>query len=124
MVIGDRLRQVREQKDLSQGDIEKKTGLLRCYLSRCENNHTVPMVGTLEKWAGALDIPLYKLFYDGDKPPKPLKLAGEKRLASNGHDKNTEKFRPLLAKMNKKDQNLLILLAAKFAKEKESKSAR
>lgn len=47
MIIGDRLRELREQKNFSQGDIEEKTGLLRCYVSRVENNHTVPAVETL-----------------------------------------------------------------------------
>ncbi len=56
MVIGDRLKKLREQKHLSQGDIEKHTGLLRCYISRVENGHTVPSVATLEKMAGALAI--------------------------------------------------------------------
>jgi len=69
MIIGDRLRQVREEKKLSQGDIEKRTGLLRCYVSRVENGHTVPAIETLEKLARALEIPLYQLFYDGEEPP-------------------------------------------------------
>jgi transcriptional regulator with XRE-family HTH domain len=62
MIIGDRLRAFREQKKLSQGDIEKRTGLLRCYISRVENNHTVPALETLEKMARAMDMPLYQLF--------------------------------------------------------------
>ena len=62
MVIGDRLRELRETKKLSQGDIEKRTGLLRCYISRVENGHTVPAIETLEKLARALEIPLYQLF--------------------------------------------------------------
>src|SRR5213078_821500 len=70
MVISDRLRALREEKQLSQGDIEKRTGLLRCYISRVENGHTVPAIETLEKLARALEIPLYQLFYDGDEPPK------------------------------------------------------
>ena len=69
MVISDRLRTIREQKDLSQGDIEKRTGLKRCYVSRVENGHTVPAVETLQKFARALEIPLYQLFYEDDKPP-------------------------------------------------------
>jgi len=56
MLIGDRLRELREEKKLSQGDIEKRTGLLRCYISRVENGHTVPAVETLEKLARALEI--------------------------------------------------------------------
>jgi transcriptional regulator with XRE-family HTH domain len=51
MIIGDRLRVLREQKKFSQGEIERRTGLLRCYISRVENGHTVPAVETLEKFA-------------------------------------------------------------------------
>src|SRR5450432_3764849 len=69
MIIGDRLRALREVKNFSQGDIEEKTGLLRCYVSRVENGHTVPSVETLEKFARALEIPMYQLFYEGDEPP-------------------------------------------------------
>jgi transcriptional regulator with XRE-family HTH domain len=53
MITGDRLRDIREEKKLSQGDIEKRTGLLRCYVSRVENGHTVPAIETLEKFARA-----------------------------------------------------------------------
>ncbi len=70
MEIGGRLRTIREMKKLSQGDIEKRTGLLRCYVSRVENGHTVPAVETLEKFARALEVSLYELFYDGNKPPE------------------------------------------------------
>ena len=69
MVIGDRLRELREAKELSQGDIEKRTGLLRCYISRVENNHTVPAVNTLEKLARALEVPMYQLFHAGEASP-------------------------------------------------------
>ena len=58
MVIADRLRALREDKKLSQGDIEKRTGLLRCYISRVENGHTVPAIETLEKMAPAMEIPM------------------------------------------------------------------
>ncbi len=78
MIIGNRLKELRESKELSQGDIEKRTGLLRCYISRVENGHTVPAIETLEKMARALEVPMYRLFHDGEvgasirklKPPK------------------------------------------------------
>jgi transcriptional regulator with XRE-family HTH domain len=70
MVIADRLRELRMGKKLSQGEIEKRTGLPRCYISRVENGHTVPAIETLEKMARALEVPLYQLFYEGDEPPK------------------------------------------------------
>jgi transcriptional regulator with XRE-family HTH domain len=41
MVVGDKLKTLREQKNLSQGDLEKRTGPLRCYISRVENGHTI-----------------------------------------------------------------------------------
>ncbi len=69
MIIGDRLREMRKEKKLSQGDVEKRTGLLRCYISRVENGHTVPAVETLEKLARAFEVPLYQLFYEGEAPP-------------------------------------------------------
>ena len=68
MIIGDRLRELREEKKFSQGEVEKRTGLLRCYISRVENGHTIPAVETLEKFAHALEVPMYKLFYDGEEP--------------------------------------------------------
>ena len=71
MVISDRLRAIGEQKDLSQGDIEQRTSLKRCYVSRVENGHTVPSIETLEKLARALEVPMYQLFYDGEQPEVP-----------------------------------------------------
>jgi transcriptional regulator with XRE-family HTH domain len=64
--IGQKLRELREEKNLSQGYIEQKTGLLRCYVSRVENGFTVPNVETLEKFARALEIPLYRFFTEGE----------------------------------------------------------
>src|ERR1700687_5187255 len=70
MIIGDRLRALREEKKFSQGDIEKRTGLLRCYISRVENGHTVPAIETLAKMARAPECPLYHLFYAREAPPQ------------------------------------------------------
>src|SRR2546423_14366938 len=81
MIIGDRLRALREEKKLSQGDIEKRTGLLWCYISRVGNGHTVPAIETLEKVARALEVPVYQLFHDGEEPPKLPTLP--KRMCSD-----------------------------------------
>jgi transcriptional regulator with XRE-family HTH domain len=67
LMIGERLRTIRESKNLSQGHIEQRTGMLRCYTSRVEDGHTVPSIETLAKYAQALEIPLYQLFYDGEE---------------------------------------------------------
>ena len=80
-MIAARLRTIRESKNLSQGDIEKRTGMLRCYTSRVENGDAVPSIETLAKYAQALEIPLYQLSYDGEEAPKKIKgvdLNGEK----------------------------------------------
>jgi transcriptional regulator with XRE-family HTH domain len=126
MIIGDRLRVLREQKRFSQGEIEKRTGLLRCYISRVENGHTVPAVETLEKFARALEVPLYQLFYDGDEPPKLPSLP--KRRSSraivwgdNGKDARTlAKFRQLLSRADEEDRRLLLFMAKKMVKTKTS----
>jgi transcriptional regulator with XRE-family HTH domain len=121
MVIGDRLRALREEKKLSQGDIEKRTGLLRCYISRVENNHTVPAIETLEKMAHAMEIPLYQLFYDGDKPPKapdlPKKGSGDGTAWGNsGKDRRAfDRMRGLLSRLDESDRKLLIFMAQKMA---------
>src|SRR5579859_8089675 len=82
MIIGDRLRILREQKKFSQGEIEERTGLLRCYISRVENGHTVPAVETLEKFARALEVPMYQLFCDGENPPMVSDLPKRKTGAA------------------------------------------
>ncbi|MCU1219739.1 MAG: transcriptional regulator, family [Candidatus Angelobacter sp.] len=64
MNIGETIRTYRLQKGMSQGDIEKRTGLLRCYLSRVENGHTIPSLDTLSKIAGAMELPLGQFFAD------------------------------------------------------------
>jgi transcriptional regulator with XRE-family HTH domain len=64
MNIGETIRNYRLQKSMSQGDIEKRTGLLRCYLSRVENGHTIPSLDTLAKIAQAMDLPLAQFFAD------------------------------------------------------------
>ena len=78
--IGRRIRQLRVQKGLSQGDIEETTGLLRCYISRVEQGYTVPSLETLERFAAGLDLPLYRLFYTGDEEPPPAPGAPHKSL--------------------------------------------
>jgi len=122
MLIGDRLRAIREEKKLSQGDIEHRSGLLRCYLSRVENGHTVPSVETLEKMARALEVPLYQLFYDGEKPP-PLpnlpkrKSANDIAWGSSGRDARVlSQFRRHLSRMDDGDKRLLLFMAQKMAR--------
>jgi len=121
MIIGDRLREMREEKKLSQGDIEKRTGLLRCYISRVENGHTVPAIETLEKMARALECPLYQLFYEGEEPPKMLNILKRKSSdeivwGSTGKEaRYLNEFRRLLGKSEESDRKLLLYMAQKMA---------
>jgi len=121
MNICDRLRALREQKKLSQGDIEKRTGLLRCYISRVENGHTVPAIETMEKFARALEVPMYQLFYEGEKPPKlsglpDRKKAGDLLWGSGGREARfLTKFRRLLGRMEESNRRLLLFAAQKMA---------
>ena len=129
MMIGDRLRFVREQKNLSQGDVEKRTGLLRCYISRVENGHTVPAVETIEKFARALQVPMYQLFYDGDKPPELSNLpkrrtANDMVWGNSGKDARfLTRFRGLLSKTTEKDRKLLLSMAQKLASKRNGQKS-
>ncbi len=122
MVIGTRLRKLREDKEFSQGDIEKRTGLLRCYISRVENGHTVPSLETLERLASALEIPLYHLFYEGEEPPPLPNLSKRKtteELMMEGASEKDVRFfgkvRKLVSKIDEKDRQLLLYMAQKLA---------
>jgi transcriptional regulator with XRE-family HTH domain len=110
MKIGTTIRGYRLQKGLSQGDIEKRTGLLRCYLSRVENGHTVPSLDTLAKIAGALELPLAQFFAED----------------SLGRELNTQKLtdeelrfltqiRRYSSNLNDSDRKLLLAMVKKFA---------
>jgi transcriptional regulator with XRE-family HTH domain len=122
MIIGDRLKALRGTKNLSQGDIEKQTGLLRCYISRVENGHTVPAIETLEKFSRALEVPMYALFYDGEEPPKlpnlPKRKTGDDIAWGNsGKDaRMLSQFRRALSKANDKDRKVLLVMAQTMAR--------
>ena len=119
MVIGQKLREIREAKNMSQCEIAEATGLVQPYVSRVENGHTIPGVETLEKWAQALNIALYQLLYDGEEPPKPLKLSGQNNLElwgdSGRQTHDLKRLRQYLARMKERERELLILLAGRMA---------
>jgi len=73
-LVGERFRRLLKEKKFSQGDIEKRTGLLRAHISIGENGHITPTIQTLEKFARALEVPLHRFVCDSDKPPKALNL--------------------------------------------------
>lgn len=101
MEVGNRLKLLREHKHLSQGDIERRTGLLRCYISRVENGHTVPSIESLEKIARALEMHLYQVLYEGSSnPPRPNATASDGAWGSSGPDaRMLLRFRRLLGRV-------------------------
>src|SRR5437773_3607570 len=101
--IGAVIKTYRSQRGLSQGDIEKRTGLLRCYTSRVENGHTVPSLETLEKYAGALEIELYQLFFEGEGMPQP---AGPKGTGKLGREERG--LFDAFKKLGKKDRKFVV----------------
>jgi transcriptional regulator with XRE-family HTH domain len=106
MNIGHRLRELRESKGLSQGHIQERTGLLRCYISRVECGHTIPTIETVERWAKALDLELYQLFYFGKGEPQEPEIAKV--------DRTGVEYRRLLKvfdKLSENDRSLLLAMA-------------
>ncbi len=126
--IGKCLRAIRQARNLSQGDIEKRTGLLRCYLSRVENGHTIPSVATLERLAAALEIPLYQLFYDGGELPNlPVKSTSEATDGNaggepTGESEFLEKFLRVIPHIGKSDRRLLLGLARSMVRQAADRS--
>ena len=123
MLIGSRLRQLREKKHMSQGDIEDRIGLLRCYISRVENGHTVPSLETLERFAAVLDVPLYQLFYSGEEAPPTPSLTPRKTLeeitaengAMEGDDQFIVKLTTVLTRLAEPDRDVVLSLAKRLA---------
>ena len=124
MTIGERLRALREEKKLTQGDIQKRTGFLRCHISRVENGFMVPTVESLEKFARALEIPTYQLLYEGEGPPKLPNLPKRKTtddILWGRHGKEARmlaQFCRLFSQMEEDDRKVVLLMAQKMAKRK------
>ncbi len=129
MIIGERLRGLREQKKLPQREIENRSGLQRAYLSRVENGHTVPTIETLEKWAKALEVPIYQLFYDGPGPLRASELRvwkppDETLWGGSGQDAEyVKQLRRLLRRIDEANRRLLLQMASRLAR-RAQKSAR
>lgn len=110
---------MRESKSLTQGDLEQRTGLFRSYTSRVENGHSVPSIATLERYARALEIPVYRFFYDGLQPPKNPKLSTGKAETEWGergdHRRELRLFAKLLSQLDDRKRGLLMEMATRMA---------
>jgi transcriptional regulator with XRE-family HTH domain len=123
MIVGERIRALREEKKLSRGDLQERTGLQRTYIWRVENGYTVPAIETLEKFARGLEVPIYRFFYEGKgRPPLvPVTESGNLWGAMGDDKKLLKKFRQVLAEMNEEERSLLYYLAEEMARRNDSK---
>jgi len=121
-MVGERLKQLRESKYLSQGDIEQRTGLLRCYISRVENGHTVPSIETLEKLARSMDVQLFEFFgQDGNLPKGMKSIVNTEEFRQDKHIRQLETIFP---KLSRSHRAVVVELARKLSKiSKVSKAA-
>ncbi|HTS06774.1 MAG TPA: helix-turn-helix transcriptional regulator [Candidatus Eisenbacteria bacterium] len=127
MFLADRIRVFREAKNLSQGDIEERTGLLRCYVSRVENGHTIPSLETLEKISRALEIPLHQLFYENGEPAKITTIPKVQRDDWASHGKGHRlfrKFQHAASRMSDQDRSLLLHVVGAVARSRKPSKAK
>jgi transcriptional regulator with XRE-family HTH domain len=128
VVLGHRLRKLRQQRRYSQGDIEGRTGLLHSYISRVENGYTVPSIETLEKKARALDVPLYQLFYEHPgSPPSFLKVKRSNitEWGTKGRDARfLSELWSLLGRIDEPHRRLLVFVAQEMAKRKKNRAVK
>jgi transcriptional regulator with XRE-family HTH domain len=111
MNIAKRLRELREAKGLSQGDIERRSGLLRSYISRVEGGYTAPSLATLEKFAKALEVETYQLLYEGKGRPSSPKLPEQ-----SGVSQQVKKLVKVLDGMSSQNRKLVMNLINKLDK--------
>ena len=123
MLIGQRIRQLREQKGLSQGDLQQSSGLPRAYISRVEHGHTVASLRTLQKFAKGLDVPLYQLFYEGEEPLPTPHLTPRRTLEQLAREPGAGgleaqfvlKLRRLMGRMTESERRFLLEVTRKLA---------
>lgn len=125
-MFGERLRELRELKKLSQGDLERRSGLNRSYISRVEHGHSVPMLETVEKFAKALEVPTYRLFYDASGIPPATITNGNKNHKSEwgGTGKDAlylHKIAEML--MSNEDRMILLSVLQKMVRKAKAKRA-
>jgi transcriptional regulator with XRE-family HTH domain len=124
MIVGERIRSLREEKKLSRGDLQERTGLQRTYIWRVENGYTVPAIETLEKFARGLNVPIYKFFYEGKRRPPlaPVNESGSLWGAQGEEKKMLRKFRRCFAHIDESERSLLLYLAEEMARRTDAKA--
>lgn len=123
MIIGERIRALREEKKLTRGDLQARTGLQRTYIWRVENGYTVPAIETLEKFARGLKVPIYRFFYEGKGRPPLVRIDSDDGLwGAEGEEKKTlRRFQRCLGHLQEAERSLLMYLAEEMARRKDEK---
>jgi len=119
MDIGQRVRSLRIEKKLSLGDVEKRVGLLRTYVSRVERGRTTPSIETLEKLACALQVPIYQFFCNGQRPTGPARKFSRPRVwGKKAHEaRELDRLCRMLVRMGDSDRRLLLSTAQQMARD-------
>ena len=127
MILSERLRTIREQRNMTQGEIEERTGLKRSYVSRIEHGRTIPSLETLEKFAKALEVPLYQFFYEGEEPPKTASLPQAVQATDGDHwgldgesARYVHRLSLLLRRIKGNDRRMLIHFASQVVRRRKT----
>ena len=111
MNLGESIRNIRQEKGLSQGEMQKRTGILRSYLSRVENGHTVPKLENLERWAKGLDVGVHQIFVAGEGKPETVPANAIKPPVGR-----EEKLLGFFRRADEADKQLMLAIACKLAR--------
>ena len=113
MDIGKRLRELRAARGLSQSAIRKRASLSDAYVSRVERGRATPSLGIMERWAKALDVELYQLFFVGHGEAKAPVLTEKIRIGSQ-----EQTLLGLCGQMSVEDRAFVISLARNLVRRK------
>jgi len=111
MDIGRKIRTLREAKGYSQGDVERRSGLLRSYISRVEGGYTAPSLVTLEKFAKALDVQPYQFLFNSGGRPRAISIPSHPVLS-----RSAARLLRIYESLPASNRRLLFSVATKLAK--------
>lgn len=67
MSFGKNLKELREEKGLTQGDFAQMIGMYPTHLSRYERERSTPSIDVLKKMAEALEVPVDRLIFGAEE---------------------------------------------------------
>jgi len=120
VLIGERLRELRKAKNLSQAEIEKRVGLRTSYISRVEHGYKVPQIETLKKFSIALKVPLSEIFDQAEAHfefPRFLERPDSGKFAASGKSKEARYIAKLIrtvARISEPNKRVLLSIAQKM----------